>query len=259
MTITQGLARSLMAPIFITGGVDAIRNPSEKAKTAAPIVARLASSFGMADDAVRFVRINGAVQIAAGSLLALGRLPRLSSAALAVSLLPTTLAGHRYWEENDPAQRALQRTQLLKNLSMLGGLLFAATDTGGAPSLAWRAARRARQTQDRAARMSVQAAAAIHGPHRNGSTLAELGERAMTIASALGERASHVGERAARVAASGTEVVGHATDAGIEHLADAAHHASIAGRHAGHLVAELADHVRSGASHLGDRAAHVLS
>jgi putative oxidoreductase len=77
--------------------------------------------------------------MAAGGLLALGRLPRLSALALAGSLVPTTLAGHRFWSETDPAKRSMQQIQFFKNVSMLGGLLLAAVDTSGKPSIGWRA------------------------------------------------------------------------------------------------------------------------
>ena len=52
--------------------------------------------------------------------------------------MPTTLAGHPYWETEDEKERAQQRIHFLKNLTMLGGLLIAAADTEGNPSLAWR-------------------------------------------------------------------------------------------------------------------------
>ena len=74
----------------------------------------------------------------AGTLLALGRFPRLSALALAATLVPTTAAGHRFWEAEEDADRAQQRIHFLKNLSMFGGLLIAAADTSGQPSLAWR-------------------------------------------------------------------------------------------------------------------------
>jgi uncharacterized membrane protein YphA (DoxX/SURF4 family) len=48
--------------------------------------------------------------------------------ALAGSLIPTTLAGHSYWQIEDPATRKMQRIQFHKNLAMIGGLLFAALD-----------------------------------------------------------------------------------------------------------------------------------
>jgi len=84
------------------------------------------------------VRLNGAVQAVAGTTLGLGLLPRLSALVLAGTLVPTTLAGHRYWEIKDPELRAEQRVHFLKNVAMIGGLMIAACDTAGRPSLAWR-------------------------------------------------------------------------------------------------------------------------
>ncbi|MET0838721.1 MAG: hypothetical protein ABWY19_08080, partial [Marmoricola sp.] len=52
---------------------------------------------------------------------------------------PTTLAGHRFWEESDPAAKNNQRLQFAKNMSVLGGLILAAVDTEGRPGVAWRA------------------------------------------------------------------------------------------------------------------------
>jgi uncharacterized membrane protein YphA (DoxX/SURF4 family) len=51
-------------------------------------------------------------------------MPRVAALVLAGSLVPTTLAGHRFWEEDDPKTRAAQQLQFLKNTSMLGGLLM---------------------------------------------------------------------------------------------------------------------------------------
>ena len=91
--------------------------------------------LGVPNDPELVVRANGAVMVGAGSMLALGRLPRRAALALALSLLPTTAAGHPFWQIKDPKQRAAQRLQLQKNLSMLGGLLLAVVDTGGKPGL----------------------------------------------------------------------------------------------------------------------------
>ena len=38
--------------------------------------------------------------------------------------MPTTAAGHRFWEETDPEARANQQIHFFKNLSMLGGLIL---------------------------------------------------------------------------------------------------------------------------------------
>jgi len=126
--------------MFVTGGLDSFRRPETKVPAADPIAPRIAEKLPyLPEDTASLVRINGAAQVAAGLLLATGRFPRLSSAVLAGSLVPTTLAGHRFWEEQDETRRAQQRIHFFKNLSMLGGLMLAAVDTEGRPGLAWRA------------------------------------------------------------------------------------------------------------------------
>ena len=70
-------------------------------------------------------------------------MPRISSTVLAATLVPTTAAGHRFWEEKEPATKKAQRVQFFKNASIMGGLLLAAVDTEGKPGLAWRARRAA--------------------------------------------------------------------------------------------------------------------
>ncbi len=71
------------------------------------------------------------MQVTAGVMLAAGIVPRLAAAVLAGSLVPTTLAGHRFWAEEDARARATQRIQFLKNVAMLGGLLLVVA--GGEP------------------------------------------------------------------------------------------------------------------------------
>jgi len=86
----------------------------------------------------------------AGSLLALGRWPRLSALSIAATLAPTTIAGHRFREAGDDTTATQQRIHFLKNLTMFGGLLIAAADTAGNPSLAWRTRHAARSARDQA-------------------------------------------------------------------------------------------------------------
>jgi putative oxidoreductase len=114
----------LLAGMFIYGGLDAFRNPSGKAPRAEKVAPAIADVVGIDADTEQLVQFNGAVQVAAGTTLALGILPRVSALLLAVSLVPTTLAGHRFWEEEDAAARAQQRVQFLKNAAMMGGLLM---------------------------------------------------------------------------------------------------------------------------------------
>lgn len=129
----------MLASMFLVGGLDALRNPGPKVPMANPVAPKVAAALpGLPDhDTALLVRLNGGVQVGAGTLLAFGRFPRLS--ALAASLAPTTAAGHRFWEYDDRAQRQQQQIHFFKNLSMLGGLLLAAMDTEGKPGFAWRA------------------------------------------------------------------------------------------------------------------------
>lgn len=128
------LIRPLLGLPFAVLGADALREPGAKAAKAATIGPAIARPLHLPEDPETLVRINGGVMVAAGSLLAIGRLPRLSALALAGVLVPTTLAGHAFWEETDKQARTQQRIQFLKNVGLFGGLLLAAFDRGGSSS-----------------------------------------------------------------------------------------------------------------------------
>ncbi|MDQ1643689.1 MAG: putative oxidoreductase [Actinomycetota bacterium] len=171
MTVVRRIARPMLASVFLWGGVEALRNPVPKEPAASRVGPSIAAKIPyLPEDPESLVKLNGAVQVGAGAMLALGRFPRLSSLLLAGSLIPTTLAGHRFWEEDDPAERYRQRGNFLKNVGLLGGLILAAVDTEGQPGLAWRAkhathhaaegTRRARKTARREARLAAHAARA---------------------------------------------------------------------------------------------------
>lgn len=136
--------------MFIVGGIDALRNPASKVPAADEVVGDVPLRIPGIENTEQLVRVDAAAKIIAGSALALGKLPRLSALVLAASLVPTTLAGHRFWEEKDPAKRAQQQLHFFKNASMLGGVLLASVDTAGKPSLGWRARRAAGRVRDAA-------------------------------------------------------------------------------------------------------------
>jgi putative oxidoreductase len=99
-------------------------------------------------DPETLVKLDAAVKVGAGLALGFGKFPRLAALLLAGSLAPTT-AMHRFWDLEDPKERTEQQIHFLKNLGLLGGLLIAAADTHGKPSLAWRGKRTARDTGER--------------------------------------------------------------------------------------------------------------
>jgi uncharacterized membrane protein YphA (DoxX/SURF4 family) len=136
----------MLASTFVYGGIQALKNAGALAEAAKPVndeirdlAGKVAPQVPVPSDDVTMVRINAGVHILAGLGLATGRAPRLSALALAATVLPTTVAGHRFWEEKDKARKAQQTTHFFKNVSMLGGLVLAALDTEGRPGVAWRA------------------------------------------------------------------------------------------------------------------------
>src|SRR5438067_13849742 len=106
--IVRRLARPLLASIFIYGGINALRQAEGHAEVAKPLldktIGRQQLPEAVPADPVSLVRADAIVKIVAGTSFALGRLPRLSALALIGSLLPTTAAGHPFWEAKDPAE-----------------------------------------------------------------------------------------------------------------------------------------------------------
>lgn len=137
--ILRRIARPMLAAVFVSGGIDTLRNPKPRVDTAAPAIEKAGEQANVQADPELVVKVNAAAQVAAGLAFGLGKLPRLSALVLAGSLAPTTVVGHRFWEEDHPVDRGAQRIHFLKNLGLLGGLLIAAADTHGKPSVAWRA------------------------------------------------------------------------------------------------------------------------
>lgn len=162
MTVSRLLARPMLASMFVVGPLNALRNTEVAAERARPVadkVVPMAQKAGLpipSDPAV-LVRVNAATQLAAAFALATGRAPRLSAAVLAASLVPTTAAGHRYWESKDEPTRTQQKLHFFKNVSMLGGLIIAAGDTDGKPGVAWRARRAAKDARREAKHLAKAA------------------------------------------------------------------------------------------------------
>ena len=143
-------ARSMLAAIFVLQGWQSFRSPERLAGKAKPVTDRLEPAIkavhpSLPTDAATLVRVNGAAQVAGGLLLATGHVTRPAALLLAGSLVPTTLAGHAFWAIEDPAERAQQRIQFLKNVGLMGGLLMTALDHRGRPDFSWRVRHAARQ------------------------------------------------------------------------------------------------------------------
>jgi putative oxidoreductase len=152
--LLRRIARPLLASSFIFGGIDTLRNPQSRVPGARPVVEKVTEQADkqlpvhVPRDVEQWVKADAAIKVGAGTLFALGKFPRLSALLLAGSVVPTTLAGHRFWEHQDPKERFGQLSHFLKNLGLLGGLLIAAADTEGRPSVGYRARRAAHRAAE---------------------------------------------------------------------------------------------------------------
>jgi uncharacterized membrane protein YphA (DoxX/SURF4 family) len=170
----------MLAAIFVTSGLDCLRHPAARAKVAAPLVKELAERLNLPDDPELLVRANGATMLAAGTMLGMGRFPRLAALVLAGALVPTTYAAHAFWTVEDPAARAQQRTHFLKNVGLLGGVLLASVDTAGKPGLAYRTRRAAAEARRQAALTKREARHAAKSARREGRLAVSRAHDALT-------------------------------------------------------------------------------
>ena len=136
-------ARAMLASIFVISGVRVLIKPGEaRVQAARRVTDRLTPLLEKADprlptDPTTLVRLKAGSDVLAGLALATGRLTRPAAAVLAAGLVPTTFAGHPFWAVPKD-RRADQEIHFLKNVALLGGLLLAAVDTEGQPSLRYR-------------------------------------------------------------------------------------------------------------------------
>ena len=214
-----GIARPLLSVAFIGQGVDALRNPKPAAEAARPAIdgmRKLPDPVGpnVPTDAETFARVNAAVQVGGGLLLATGKMPRLASAALAFTVIPGSLGGHMFWNQADPERKADERRAFMTDLSLLGGLIIAAVDTEGKPSLGWRGRRAARKVSEAVTaalagrgRFGRSARPTVRSPRRLAHGL-QVGARARTRSSphVARERAPEIAEAARERAAELAEV-----------------------------------------------------
>jgi putative oxidoreductase len=126
-SVARAAGRAALAWIFIRAGSDVLQDPTRATGTAGPLLGKVRSVCPAPLPADRdIVRLNAAIQVAAGVMIATNVAARYAAIGLVGSMIPTTLAGHSYWTVDDPALRPNQRNQFNKNLAMIGGLLVLA-------------------------------------------------------------------------------------------------------------------------------------
>ncbi|WP_194826552.1 DoxX family protein [Nocardia sp. XZ_19_231] len=197
------IARALLGTTFVAAGVNGLMNQKPRAAAANALADKGRTGLPDAlaarvpDDPSQFVRINSAAQVVGGLLLASGRAPRPAALVLAATVVPGTVTEQDFWAETDPDRKAAKRVGFLKDLGLLGGLMIAAADTEGKPSLGWRARRAFSREEPRIAAegAAIAAAAKVRGAqladvaHEQGAHLAEVAnERGSALAEIARER-----------------------------------------------------------------------
>jgi uncharacterized membrane protein YphA (DoxX/SURF4 family) len=193
--LIRRIARPMLSAAFISRGVDALRSPKPAAEAARPALEGLSKlpdpvGTNVPSNAETVARVNAAVQIAGGLLLASGKLPRVASAALALTVVPGSLGGHMFWRESDPQRKADERRAFLTDVSLIGGLIIAAVDTEGKPSLGWRGRRAAHKVSE-AVTAALPMGAATGGALTD-SALAERVGHGLQVGAERGREVAHV-------------------------------------------------------------------
>ena len=102
------------------------------------------------------VQATGVLLLAGGLSIMAGIQPRKGLAAIAGCLIPVSLRMYRFWEEQDPQKRQAETIQFMKNLCMMGAMLFVIANGSGPLSLdSLLAKRAATPAKDRPKRSAV--------------------------------------------------------------------------------------------------------
>ena len=130
----------MLAAYFVADGLDAVRAPEAhvaRFRKVQPLLERAGVPPVLSSDATMLARASGAVSAIAGLCLATGRKPRTAALTLAVLNIPVTVDNNPFWEA-DGEERKERLKGMMRGLGLGGGLLLAAADRDGKPSLGWR-------------------------------------------------------------------------------------------------------------------------
>ncbi len=123
----RAIARPLLASWFIYAAVDAILDPSRHSAKSAPLLEPILEDAGVSLTAPQLTRLHGIATLAAATTLAVSRTPRTAGLALAGLATVNVVVGEPFWRESEGPARTASRENFIKNISLLGGTLIAAT------------------------------------------------------------------------------------------------------------------------------------
>lgn len=139
MSLIRFLARPMLGSSFVVAGMDKLKNADDTAQQLSPLLRRASQALPFPADEKLLARLIGGTQVGAGTLLALGKFSRFAATVLAITSALNAYVEWRSADSSTTEARTARRSRLLKNISLTGGVLLAAVDTAGRPSLAWRA------------------------------------------------------------------------------------------------------------------------
>src|SRR5260370_10558179 len=112
--LIRRIARPMLSAAFISRGIDALRSPKPAADAARPALQGLSKlpdpvGTNVPSNAETVARVNAAVQIGGGLLLASGRLPRRAASGLAPPVAAGSLRAHKFLLGADPQLKGDER------------------------------------------------------------------------------------------------------------------------------------------------------
>lgn len=157
--LLRRLARPLLAAPFVHDGLSAALHPAEHAAAARDGADRVTRALGVdpLDDTQvsLLVRAHGAVTVAAGLLLAVGRAPRTAALTLAALSAPLAVVNQPFTSSGEV--RTEKTTTFVRNLGAVGAAVIAGIDLEGRPGVGYRIEQK-RAAASRSAKHTVESA-----------------------------------------------------------------------------------------------------
>jgi len=148
----RALARPMLASWFVYRGVRDALDPQQRAAQAEPVVRPLLDQAGAADlSTADAIRMHGVATAAAAATLALSRTPRTAGVALTGLAAVSAAVYAPFWRLPEGPEREAVRDEFVKNLSLVGGAMLAATAGHSAGHVKRKKARKAKAKARKAA------------------------------------------------------------------------------------------------------------
>ncbi len=123
----RSLARPLLASWFVYGGVRDALEPQARAAAAEPVFGPLLKDAGVDVPMETLVRVHSAATAATAAVLALSKTPRSAGVALTGLAAVTVATAPPFWRLPEGEDRDAALDQFIKNLSLVGGAMLAAS------------------------------------------------------------------------------------------------------------------------------------